>query len=373
MEIDPGIASTIVANIKDVLRHEINLFDTHGIIIASTDASRIGQEHEAALLAARTKRTVYVDTEHRYRGAKNGINTPVLIDGQVVAVIGVTGEREAVESFGNVIRKMTEILLRENIEQTARFNRRVSETNLINQLTGEHQDEKVIRYLSAALDWSRDADHCIVLGRLQSVAGVDACGDVQMLPQRHLQQLNDVIYTADADECCLVVEDSHTLDELLHDLLERFAADGVTMGFGVSEWAHTLDEFPHCYRHARLALDWQRFRRAEPIVYADRLDFGLLLPSMSRDRMTQYVEHVFAGLDAHQIDEHRRTFDAYTRFNGSVTHAAESLYIHKNTMQNHLNAIARDTGYNPRILRDFSVLDTAFRLHGYLRFTASQR
>ena len=54
MEIDQHIAETIVSNIKDVLRHEINLFDTHGVIIASTNRSRIGHHHAAALLAAQT-------------------------------------------------------------------------------------------------------------------------------------------------------------------------------------------------------------------------------------------------------------------------------------------------------------------------------
>ncbi|MDY3689510.1 MAG: helix-turn-helix domain-containing protein [Bifidobacterium pseudolongum] len=74
-------------------------------------------------------------------------------------------------------------------------------------------------------------------------------------------------------------------------------------------------------------------------------------------------------IDDARIRAHQRTFDAYTRFNGSITHAAEALHIHKNTMQNHLNGIADDTGYNPRTLQDYSVLDTAFRLYDYLRFT----
>lgn len=366
MEIDPQIAATIVANIKDVLRHEINLFNTHGVIIASTDTARIGQEHEAAALAAQSKRTVYVDAQHPYRGAKNGINTPVLIDGQVVAVIGVTGEREAVESFGNVIRKMTEILLRENIEQTARYTRRISETNLINQLIGEHADLELVRYLCAALDWDPHEPHCVVIGRLHAHGSADA--NVQMIPQPPLQQLDHAIYTADADECCIVLSGACDTDAVLRGLLEQFDGAGVHVGFGVSEQTSDIMRLPHCHRHARLAVDWQSFMGTERIVYAERLDFGLLLPSMQPDRMVQYVRHVFAGLPAQRIREHERTFRAYTQFNGSVTHAAQSLFIHKNTMQIHLNAIARDTGYNPRNLHDFSVLDMAFRLHGYLAF-----
>ena len=42
MNLDPQIAETIVTNLKDVINHEINLFDTTGTIIASTDRTRIG-------------------------------------------------------------------------------------------------------------------------------------------------------------------------------------------------------------------------------------------------------------------------------------------------------------------------------------------
>lgn len=364
MEIDQTIAATIVANIKGVLRHEINLFDTHGTVIASTDAARIGQYHEAAAIAAASRRSVVVDDDHPYRGARNGINSPVLIDGNVAAVIGVTGERESVESFGDVIVKMTEILLHENIEQTARYNRRILETNLINQLIGAHQDTELIRYLSAALEWDMHARHCIVIGRLMHDGG-----DVVLLQQRHLQRIDDAIYTADADECCLLLGPSHHVEDTLRALAERFADDGAHMGFGVGEPTDDLSRLPHCYRHARLALDWQRFAGGERIVHADRLDYGLLLPSMQHDRMVQFVERVFCGLDEAAIERHRGTFKAYTRFNGSITHAAQSLFIHKNTMQNHLNAIAKDTGYNPRTLHDYAVLDMAFRVYDYLRFT----
>lgn len=370
MEIDPHIAATIVSNIKDVLRHEINLFDTHGVIIASTDQSRIGQHHGAALLAATGQRTVCVDDEHPYEGARNGINTPVVIDGEVAAVIGVTGEREAVESFSGVIRKMTEILLRENIEQAARYNRRISETNLIDQLIGERQDPGLIRYLASALDWDPRVPHHIVVGRTTPGAGANA--PVRILPMRHLQRMPDTIFTADANECCLVVASTPGADEALRALHDAMAADGFDIGFGVSETRDDPGLLPECYRQAQLALAWQRFEGAGPIVHVGDLDFGLLLPSTDRVDMIRFVDHVFAGLDDARIRAHRRTFDAYTRFNGSVTHAADALYIHKNTMQNHLNAIARDTGYNPRVLRDFSVLDTAFRLYDYLRFARGQ-
>ncbi|KFI65606.1 CdaR family transcriptional regulator [Bifidobacterium cuniculi] len=369
MEIDPGIATTIVANIKDVLRHEINLFDTHGTIIASTDASRIGTEHEAAQIAAATKRTVCVDAEHRYRGARDGINTPVIIDGEVVAVVGVTGRREDVESYGNVIRKMTEILLHENVERAARYNRRIAQANLVHQLVGRDRDLEIIRYLAAELAWDVDGTHRVAIGAL----------DMGHLPLHEadasrytwpLDRVEHALVTASADECCLILDDAEAA-RTLEQVRDRLAVCGIGVRFGVSRAAASPGLLPECHRQARRALDWLAFTDDRPIMRAEDLDMGLIVPAMDRTAALSFVDHVFAGLDDVRIRTHRRTFDAYTRFNGSITHAAEALYIHKNTLQNHLNAIAHDTGYNPRVLRDYCVLDMAFRLYDYLQSTAA--
>lgn len=113
MDIDPRIAQTIVENIKGIIRYDINFFDAHGKMIASTDATRIGTFHDAARLAAERKRTVAVDGDNQFIGARNGINAPVMFGDSVVAVIGITGQRHEVEPFGIMITKMTEILIRE--------------------------------------------------------------------------------------------------------------------------------------------------------------------------------------------------------------------------------------------------------------------
>ena len=103
MDIDPRIAQTIVENIKGIIRYDINFFDAHGKMIASTDATRIGTFHDAARLAAERKRTVAVDGDNQFIGARNGINAPVMFGDSVVAVIGITGQRHEVEPFGIMI------------------------------------------------------------------------------------------------------------------------------------------------------------------------------------------------------------------------------------------------------------------------------
>ena len=57
-----------------------------------------------------------------------------------------------------------------------------------------------------------------------------------------------------------------------------------------------------------------------------------------------------------------RCLDAYFSCNLSVNAASEKLFIHKNTLQYHLDRVYRLTGYNPRRFRDAMVLWTGLSL-----------
>lgn len=143
MTIDPATAQTIVDNLKDVIEYNINFFDTEGTMVASTDASRIGSFHGAARQAAVDGQTVAVDRRHPYEGAQDGVNVPVVLNGAVVAVIGITGPVNRVRDLGGIIERMTGLMLCANMEQIARFNRRIMTSNLVNLLTLEHKDNEL--------------------------------------------------------------------------------------------------------------------------------------------------------------------------------------------------------------------------------------
>ena len=90
----------------------------------------------------------------------------------------------------------------------------------------------------------------------------------------------------------------------------------------------------------------------------------LLITSMPAEQCRAFVEQAFAGLAPDHIDR----FSAYTRHNGSITHAVQELFIHKNTMQSRLGALARETGYEPRHLSDYPIPAAAFDHRKYLAY-----
>jgi carbohydrate diacid regulator len=112
MQISKTSAMQIVTEISSIINRDVNMMDDKGIIIASTDKARLGAYHAGAkMLVQDSLNELIISTDEQYEGTKQGINLPILFEGNIVGVIGVTGKWEEVEKYGQIIKKMTEILL----------------------------------------------------------------------------------------------------------------------------------------------------------------------------------------------------------------------------------------------------------------------
>ena len=372
MTIDPATAQTIVDNLKDVIEYNINFFDTEGTMVASTDPSRIGSFHDAARQAAVDCRTVAVDRRHPYQGARDGVNVPVVLNDAVVAVIGITGPVNKVGALGGIIERMTELMLCANMEQIARFNRRIMTSNLVNLLTLEHKDDELMNALALALDLDLPGPRRALVGRAPGI---------------RLERLNqDRLYERLCQTCLSFgvplfavsprdfrvyapqMEDAE-LDEFvaaLRQALGRVVGSKVVLGAGMIQ--EDPGQYWHSYRQACVAARWAGFTADDQRYRYEQMGVGRLITSLPIEQCRAFVDQVFAGLESDRVDRFERVFSAYTRHNGSITHAAQELFIHKNTMQNRLDALARETGYNPRRLSDYPILATAFELRRYLAY-----
>ena len=373
MNIDQRIAQTIVENIKGIISYDINFFDTDGVMTASTDHSRIGSFHDAARLAAHDKRTVAVEHDEQFAGARSGVNAPVMLGDQVVAVIGITGERHEVEPFGNVIRKMTEILVRENLDQMTRFDQRMMQTNLVNLLTAERRDPSLTEYLASSLGIDLRRPRRAVVGRCTAKDASSSGRDgLYIILGEALATSKHALYSVSTQGFHILLDaapdapEPEPLLESLRGTLEQELGRGISIGVGNPQG--DAEHYWLSHRQATTAVDWLRFTGRPGVLDYDGLDYGLLVSAMPTEEAERFIGSVFAGVDDADIDAYHAVFDAYTRNNGAIGRAADELFLHKNTLQNRLNAIARHTGYNPRNLTNHAVLAAAFLLRDYLRF-----
>jgi len=118
-----SLAQEIARDISAVIGFNVLITDGEGIVIGSGDVGRVGSFHEASVevMATQELATHTSSQAQALRGVKPGITLPLVIDGQAVGTVGITGAPDRVRRFGLVVRRQTEILLQESAQLRSRL------------------------------------------------------------------------------------------------------------------------------------------------------------------------------------------------------------------------------------------------------------
>lgn len=112
MRITQQDAQNIVNEMKASIHRDVNIMDREGVIVASTNPARRGHLHAGALRVIREGLpSLAIWRDDPAAGIQQGVNLPVALAGELEGVIGVTGDPAEVSMFGDVIKRMTEIML----------------------------------------------------------------------------------------------------------------------------------------------------------------------------------------------------------------------------------------------------------------------
>jgi len=110
-QITRELAQRLVEQVAPSLVHNVNIMDAAGVIIGSLDAARIGTLHDGARDAAVRGVAVHIAPGDENPGTRPGVNIPLIVDGQVVAVVGVTGVPAEVLPVAQVLVLTVQMLL----------------------------------------------------------------------------------------------------------------------------------------------------------------------------------------------------------------------------------------------------------------------
>jgi carbohydrate diacid regulator len=114
----------------------ILITDQAGIVIGSSDPKRVGTFHEASVDVVRTREpaTHTAKQASALRGVRPGLTAPIVVDGQAVGTVGITGSPARVRRFGPVVRRHTEILLEESAALQTRLLRERAIEDLLHDI-----------------------------------------------------------------------------------------------------------------------------------------------------------------------------------------------------------------------------------------------
>ena len=113
-------SATIMKAVADIVKpHILIITNSKGIIVASSDNERIGMYHAGAFDAARELEIVEITEEdaHRYEGSIPGISTPIIKNGTVVGVIGISGNPQEVRQIATLMTLTTNLFLERSTEE----------------------------------------------------------------------------------------------------------------------------------------------------------------------------------------------------------------------------------------------------------------
>ncbi|QXH53945.1 helix-turn-helix domain-containing protein [Pseudomonas fakonensis] len=112
-ELDHALAQDIVDRAMAILPCNVNVMDSQGLILGSGEAERINTRHEGAQLVLANGRIVELDGEAAkcLKGVQPGVNLPLMLDGRLIGVLGLTGDPQQLRTYAELVRMTAEMLL----------------------------------------------------------------------------------------------------------------------------------------------------------------------------------------------------------------------------------------------------------------------
>lgn len=355
------IAEMLVKETSKVMNLNINIMDEEGVIIATGDPSRLDSIHEGALEVVKTGKELEITSENQgqLRGTQQGTNLPIHFHGEVVGVIGITGEPHIIGDRGGLVKMMAELMIKQAYMASQTEWRQKTKETIIEELL-------------------KEKPNTINIERWLSLLNMKLTGPfVVSLIEINDYSLSSHLLIKNTEE---VVEKGEVLAGFVHGNKLLLLLTGVTHEGAKKKLTSLCKEFEKMKIHVRLAFS--------PLIHQlPNINQGYhecevaLAISKPEQKIISYTDIEPKAL-VHQIDpklakqfserileskgdliNHLETLQAFFDSNLNIKEAAKKLYIHRNTLIYRLNKIKTESGFDPQNFHDAFLLQMVIWLH----------
>lgn len=198
--LDTKMAQDIVARTMRIIDTNINVMDARGRIIGSGDRERIGELHEGALLVLSQGRVVDIDDAVASSArCAAGINLPLRLEGEIVGVIGLTGEPENLRKYGELVCMTAEMMLEQSrLMHLLAQDSRLREELVMNLIQAEENTP-------ALTEWAQRLGIDLNQPRVVAIVEVDSGQLGVDSAMAELQQLQNALTTPERNNLVAIV------------------------------------------------------------------------------------------------------------------------------------------------------------------------
>ena len=363
----------VADRLGSILNKNINIMDETGTIVASTDPGRIGTFHQAAKdLIDRNVSEIDVYANDSFAGSKAGINLPLSIEGKTVGVIGVTGDPQELRDIGLVISEMAKIMFVEAIEYSRFENSEKKKQRFLEELLlgnpGKQDPEFIARGRELKIEISKIKAIVIISSPLSADSSIR-----DTAYESFLKRVNQSPLSACTVPHCLRLgekvilfltrEPKPFVEEHLQNIINAVKSElDITLFCGVAGGCSTYIDINKVYSHAERALDAAYSFSIPTVCQYEKLVLEILLNQLSNSSKDLFLSSVWQAVGPEDAAEMIEFLKVYFSCNCSIAETSQCLYIHKNTVQYKLKKILELTGFDPRCIKDATVLYLCVKL-----------
>jgi carbohydrate diacid regulator len=358
MTIETLETQKIVNRLMNILGKNINIMSRDGIIVASGDKSRVGDFHGAARDAALQKKEVIVNegNKTRYEGSKFGVNIPIYYKGEVLGVVGITGEPAEVKGYGLIVKELVELMIQEEERRSFELFQSRAVKNFAKELIRHHDEEdyKVLTSRAKLVQFDANVSRAVVVFDICSFSSIISIykENSEVMIQKLKQQIVDAVSSISnpdhdivvniADDHFIIFKSTyedlksycHRVEEVLQEKL------GIKAYIGVGRVCKDLGDYHKAYQLAVDTVNIGRKHHPDKLIYFfEDYKLQLLLLNISEDKKQQFLSSygILFENDKDDNKELLKTAKTYFENRMSIKDTANALYVHRNTILYRIN------------------------------------
>ncbi len=358
MELSKTDAQEIVKEISQLLKTKINIMNNKGIIIASSNKNRINTFHEGAykIINNKLNELEVQEKDSDLQGTYQGLNFPIEFNNEIIGVVGITGTSETTRAYGNIVKKMTEILVEGKAKDEAKRNKELIKSYFLIDWIASDNTPYNLQLIQRGLDLN------INIEKERRVIALYISASNQQLAIDLEKKIINKFYTINTSN--LIFKESNyliiateeldkiNLNNQLNKIINSLKTDNVKIFIGISSIIKDFYNINLYYKNAIHALNIQRLRNISGFSYYKDLAIELIYEHIPTSTKTEIINKIFSKYNSDNIEKPIEILKTYFEFNGSIKRAALKLNMHPNTLQYHLNKIKEDTNLDPRNIKD---------------------
>ncbi|QCT19094.1 sugar diacid utilization regulator [Jejubacter calystegiae] len=370
--ITKSLANEIVSRAMAIIHHNVNVIDHHGRIIASGDRQRIGEQHEVAREVIRTSKRICIHNAAEAAPFKNvnpGINHPILVDEQVVMVIGVSGDPTAISRYAELAILTAELLVRQALEMRDMNWRQ----HLRNTLFCQYLEHGEAREGQEALRRLGEMGFALRLPLVPIVIALEVAqhrlSDILGTLLREFSRLTAVheVILLSSHEILILVSVKAPQETLLERIGFILSSQISHYHIGVGVNADDTHAIREAVRFARSVIEvGSQVEPRRQVYYFREMAMLCLFQVLENSYMVNFFKNNVHLLLAHDSGEMLLdTLDCFITNNGEVGKSSQQLGIHRNTLTYRLQQIKKLTQLDPTVFTDLVQLSVS--VHCYRR------